>query len=172
MKQILLIMLLCIFVVLTYGIVHNQLTTRISLEYFTIGHHKIINSSAPTNLGIAWGLYSNWWIGLSFGILLSLAARAGNWKKRNVFSLVKPLCFVSLFSALAAGIAGYLGYKLTESGVLGLSATLSDAVPPAKHAPYIAALWMHTASYFAGTAGSLILALLVFTGRIRESKNK
>lgn len=165
-------MLLCIFVVVGYGILHNQLTTRISLEYFTIGHHKIIDSIAPTNLGVAWGIYSNWWIGISLGIFLSLAARAGNWKKRTATSLVKPLCFVSLFSAIAAGIAGFLGYRLTGSGVLGLSAPLSDVVPASNHAPYIAALWMHTASYFAGTAGSLILVALVFTGRIRESKSK
>lgn len=172
MKQIILIMLLCTFVVLTYGIVHNQFTTRINLEYFTIGHHKIINSIAPTNLGVAWGIYSNWWIGLSLGAILSLAARVGHWKKRDVRSLVKPLCFVSLFSALTAGIAGFLGYKLTGSGVLGLSAPLYDAVPVAKHASYIAALWMHTASYFAGIAGSLILVLLVFTRRIREFSSK
>ena len=161
-------MLLCTFVVLAYGILHNQITTRVNLEYFTIGHHKIINSTSPTALGVAWGVYSNWWIGLSFGVLLSLAGRAGKWPKRDALTLVKPVCLVALFSALAAGVAGFLGYKLTGSGVLGLSAPLCEAVPAVKHASYIAALWMHTASYFVGVAGSLILVLLVFTGRIRE----
>jgi len=168
MKQVVLIMLLCILVVLGYGILHNQITTRINLEYFTIGHHKIINSTSPTALGIAWGFYSNWWIGLSFGVLLSLASRAGNWTKRAAVTLVKPVCLVAVFSALAAGVAGFLGYKLTGNGVLGLSVPLSLSIPVSERASYIAALWMHTASYFAGVAGSMILVLLVFLRRIRE----
>ena len=170
MKQIILIISLCLFVTLTYGIVHNQLTTRISLEYFTIGHHKIIDSTSPTLLGIAWGIYSNWWVGLSLGILLAVVGRAGHWKKRDAYSFIKPLCFISLVSIIGAGIAGFLGYMLTDNGVLGLSAPLSTAVPASNHASYIAALWMHTASYFVATAASLILALFVFTRRISEHK--
>ncbi len=160
------------FVTMTYGILHNQITTRISLEYFTIGHCKIIDSTSPTLLGIAWGIYANWWVGLSIGVLFALVGRVGHWKKRDASSFVKPLCFMSLFSAIGAGVAGFLGYILTGKGILGLSAPLSSAVPASNHAPYIAALWMHTASYFVGTASGLIVALLVLTGRIEKHKKQ
>ena len=160
------------FVAMTYGILHNQITTRLSLEYFTIGHHKIIDSTSPTLLGIGWGIYANWWVGLSLGILLSIVGRAGHWKKRDASSFVKPLCLMSLVSAIGAGVAGFLGYILTGKGILGLSAPLASAVPVSNHASYIAALWMHTASYFVGTASGLIVALLVLTGRIEKHKKQ
>ncbi len=170
MKQATTIILLCIAAAVLYGIIHNQITVRISLEYFTIGHREIINSTSPTLLGIAWGIHPNWWVGLSLGILLAAAARAGKWPKRNARSLIKPLLLLFLISGAAAGTAGIFGYRLTGSGTLALYEPLASAVPAGGHAAYISALWMHTASYTAGTMGGLILTLFVFTGRIRAGK--
>ncbi len=172
MKQTVIIILLCVAATVLYGIVHNQVTTRISLEYFTIGHCEIISSTSPTLLGIAWGIHPNWWVGLSLGVLLAAAARAGKWPKRDARSLVKPLLILLLISGIAAGIAGIAGYRLTGNGTLGLYEPLASAVPASGHAAYISALWMHTASYTIGTMGGLILALFVFTGRIRAGKKK
>ncbi len=172
MKQTVLIISLCMLSAILYGIVHNQVTVRINLEYFTIGHRQIINSTSPTLLGIAWGIHPNWWVGIAMGVVLSLAGRAGKWPKRDVRSFIKPILILLLVSGISSATAGILGYKLANSGTLALYEPLSSLVPAGGHASYISALWMHTASYTAGTMGGLILALFVFTGRIRSSVPK
>lgn len=171
MKQTAKIILLCMATAIIYGIVHNQITVRISLEYFTIGHREIISSTSPTMLGIAWGIHPNWWVGLSMGVFLAIAGRAGKWPKRNVRSFVKPILLLFLISGAASATAGIMGYRLTNSGTLGLYGPLASSVPASGHAAYISALWMHTASYTVGTMGCLITGLLVFTGRIRSANN-
>ncbi|MFO0941023.1 MAG: hypothetical protein U0930_09660 [Pirellulales bacterium] len=35
---------------------HDQITARICIEYFTIGHPRIIPTDDPTILGIVWGI--------------------------------------------------------------------------------------------------------------------
>ncbi|MCK5841603.1 MAG: hypothetical protein KAH31_05525 [Candidatus Sabulitectum sp.] len=169
MKQTAKIILLCMTAAIFYGIVHNQVTVRISLEYFTIGHRALISSTSPTLMGIAWGVHPNWWVGMSMGIILAAAARLGKWPKRDVRSLIKPLLILFLISGMASATAGILGYRLANSGTLGLYGPLASSVPASGHAAYISALWMHTASYTVGTMGALILSLLVFTGRIRSA---
>ncbi len=172
MKQTAKIILLCMVLAILYGIVHNQITVRISLEYFTIGHRALISSTSPTLMGIAWGVHPNWWVGLSMGVLLAIAGRAGKWPKRNARFFVRPLLMLFLVSGIASATAGILGYRLTNSGTLGLYGSLASTVPASGHAAYISALWMHTASYTAGTMGAFIISLLVFTGRIRSAGKK
>jgi hypothetical protein len=170
MKQVAYIIVLCMLTAMLYGTVHNQFTTRISLEYFTLGHPKIISFTSPTLLGIAWGIHPNWWVGISLGILFSITGRAGKWPKRNARSFVKPLLILFLASAIGSATAGILGYHFAKAGALGLYEPLYSAVPRDGHTAYIAALWMHTASYTVATTGGLITALLVFTGRVRTWK--
>jgi hypothetical protein len=46
---------------IAYGILHDQVTARVCLEYFTIGHPPLIPSQSPTLLAIAWGIVATWW---------------------------------------------------------------------------------------------------------------
>ena len=39
--QALLIILLCIFAAIVYGIIHDQITARVCIEYFTVGHPPV-----------------------------------------------------------------------------------------------------------------------------------
>lgn len=41
---------------IAYGIFLDLITTRICIEYFTIGHIPIIASKEPIDLAIAWGI--------------------------------------------------------------------------------------------------------------------
>ncbi len=170
MKQIAYIILLCMAAAMLFGVVHNQFSARISTEYFTLGHRKLINSTSPTLMGIAWGIHPNWWVGMSLGVLFSAAGRAGKWPRRNARSFIKPLLFLFLASAIGSATAGILGYHLANAGVLDLYEPLYSEVPPEAHAAYISALWMHTASYTVASMGGLITALFVFTGRVRALK--
>jgi hypothetical protein len=46
------IVALCIVAAVVYGIVHDQVTARICLEYFTEFHPPVFLTSSPTLLGL------------------------------------------------------------------------------------------------------------------------
>ena len=48
------IVVLCIGMAITYGILHDQVTARVCVEYFTIGHEPIFGTDSPTLLGLGW----------------------------------------------------------------------------------------------------------------------
>ena len=45
-----------------YGIIHDQITARICLEYFTIGHTPVFATTSPTLLALGWGVIATWWL--------------------------------------------------------------------------------------------------------------
>src|SRR5881392_4146488 len=109
--QFLFIVALCVVAAITYGIVHDQVTARVCVEYFTIGHAPIFGTDDPTLLGLGWGVIATWWVGLLLGVPLAVAARAGSRPKRSLGSLVRPiigLLAVMACCALIAGVAGWL----------------------------------------------------------------
>jgi len=153
-----------------FGIVHNQISARVSIEYFTVGHSRIIDSVSPVLLGIAWGVKSTWWVGLCLGILLSLAARTGNWPVRSAASLVKPMLTLVLFCAASSASFGIAGYLLSARGMISVCRYMIPSISPDRHAAFVSALWMHTASYTAAAMGGLILSVRTFAGRLSAGK--
>jgi hypothetical protein len=162
------IIVLCILSCITYGIVHDQVTARICVEYFTIGHPPVFATASPTLLGIGWGIIASWWVGLILGLPLALAARAGRWPKRNAGSLVKPLACLLLACALGALLAGLIGHQLAASGKVWLMEPLASLVPKARHVAFLTDLWAHDASYLLGFLGGFVLAVVVFVSRVRQ----
>ena len=52
-----------------YGVLHDQITTRICLEYYMTGNHpRLLNTNSPTLHGLVWGVIATWWVGLGLGI--------------------------------------------------------------------------------------------------------
>ena len=72
--QAIAIVALCIGSAVAYGILHDQVTARVCVEYFTIGHPPVFSAVSPTMLGIGWGIIATWWVGLLLGIPLAVAA--------------------------------------------------------------------------------------------------
>lgn len=60
-----------------YGVVHDQITVRISPEYLMDWHPEIVPSQDPTVVALAWGVVATWWFGLILGAVLSAAATLG-----------------------------------------------------------------------------------------------
>lgn len=71
------VVLLAVLAAVTYGIVHDQVTVRVSLEYFTIGHPPVFDTDSPTLLALGWGVLATWWVGLPLGFLLATASQVG-----------------------------------------------------------------------------------------------
>src|SRR5262245_4206019 len=163
--QFLAIVALCVSAAVTYGILHDQVTARVCVEYFTIGHPPIFDTDDPTLLGIGWGVLATWWVGALLGIMLAVAARAGSRPGRSAASLVRPVAWLLLLTAGCAFLAGLVGWALASAGAVVLVGPLADDVPPEKHVAFLADLWAHSASYLAGCVGGLVVAARVWRSR-------
>lgn len=164
------IVALCTLAAVVYGIAHDQVTARICVEYFTIGHPRVVESTSPTVLGAVWGVLATWWVGVGLGGLWALAARLGPRPKLEPRRFVKPALVVMLVSALAAFCVGLLGHELAVNDIVILRGDLAENVPSDRHVAFLACLWAHSASYFAGALGGLFIAITSWRARGRLSQ--
>ena len=153
------IILLCIASAIVYGIAHDLVTARVSIEYFTIGHPRVLQTDSPTVLAIIWGVAATWWVGLMLGVSLALTSRMGARPKLIAKSHVRPIVLLLIAMAICAAIAGIIGFNFARTGTVTLIGRLAANVPEEKHVPFIAALWAHTASYLVGLSGGIILCV-------------
>jgi len=159
------ILLLSEFAAIGYGIVHDQITARVCVEYFSIGHPPIFPTDDPTLLGLGWGIIATWWVGLILGFGLALAARAGPRPPRTVLSLIRPILFLLMATFLSAAMIGVVGYCLAQSDSISLLEPTSSRVPRDKHSLFLADLWAHNASYMVGSLGGLLVMVRVWRSR-------
>ena len=103
--QALSIVLMSIVAAVIYGILHDQITARVCVEYFTIGHPPVFETDDPTLLGLGWGVIATWWAGLLIGVPLAIAARVGSRPKRSVGTLFRPIANLLCSMAICACLA-------------------------------------------------------------------
>jgi hypothetical protein len=166
------IVLFSIAAAVFYGIVHDQVSARVCLEYFTIGHPPVFKTTSPTLLALGWGVIATWWIGLPLGIFLACASRLGTWPRLTARDLVRPTLVLVLVMGLFAVFFGWRGYVRAEAGTVKLPPALFAAVPLDKHGAFIADWFAHTASYAVGTMGGFSLCFWTLRKRWRAMKNK
>jgi len=167
--QWLAIVVLSILACITYGIIHDQITARICVEYFTIGHPQIIPTDDPTILGFVWGIIATWWVGVLLGVPLATIARIGSRPKKTAGSLFPPMAILFGCSAIFAVLTGSIGYVAASMGWVWLVGPIAENVPQEKHVPFLVDLWVHRASYLGGFAGGNILMVWVWRSRGRAS---
>ncbi len=56
------------------GVVHDQVTVRVCLEYFTIGHPRVFSTESPTWLALGWGIIASGWVGFLLGVFVALTS--------------------------------------------------------------------------------------------------
>src|SRR5256885_1852272 len=122
------ILLLCVAAAIIYGILHDQVTAHVCVEYFTIGHPPVFDTDSPTLLAFGWGVIATWWVGVLLGVPLALAARAGSRPPRSTRSLLRPVLILLALMAAAAIVCGFIGYLLGRSGVVRLLEPLASRV--------------------------------------------
>jgi hypothetical protein len=150
---------------------HNQITARVCIEYFTIGHPPLVPTNNPTLIAIAWGFTATWWLGLFIGIFIAIASRIGRWQPLTVRDLLRPgavLFITAGVIALIAGITGYFAANYVSFNYF--FPEYYDLIPEGKHARFFADLWAHTASYSVGEIGSIILCIWILVHRRRLSQ--
>lgn len=154
------IVLMSIAGAVLYGVAHDQVTARVCVEYFTIGHPPVFPTDSPTLLALGWGIIATWWYGLLLGIPLALAARAGSKPKTRAVTLRRPMGFLLLRVAVYTVLGGLAGYYAAKQGWVNLVDSLAHRIVPDKEAAFIAVLWAHWTAY-----GSAILEGLAFCVR-------
>lgn len=159
------IVVLAVLAAIGYGIAHDQVTARICVEYFTIGHPPLVPTTSPTLLALAWGVVATWWVGLPLGILLAFAARSGRRPRLTAAELRRPIAIVLLVMAASAAVAGAVGGILARRGVVWMAAPFDRLIPPGRQVPFLIDLWAHSASYLVGVVGGV--ALVIWTWRAR-----
>jgi hypothetical protein len=161
------ILLLSVVSCVVYGILHDQVTARICVEYFTVGHPPVFRTEDPTLLAFGWGTIATWWVGVFLGIPLATAARLGSRPKRSAISLIRPIAAMSVCVGFFALVAGFAGYFFASKGWVFLYPPLAFQIPQEKHVPFIVDLFAHNASYLGGFLGGIVLAAWVWWTRIR-----
>lgn len=147
--------------VLAYAVVHDQITVRLSPEYFTIGHPALFETDQPARIALGWGVVTGALLGLPAGFLLASAARSGKRRPVDVRRVVRPLGLLVALTAGAATISGATGYALADAGRISLDPPFASFVEPERHARYLAARWAHGASYAVGLVGIGILIVSI-----------
>ena len=167
--QFLAIVLTCVFAAVGYGIVHDQITARVCVEYFTVGHPPVFDTADPTLLGLGWGVIATWWVGLLLGVPLAVAARAGSRPKWSVKMLLRPIAYLLVVLAVSALLAGIAGWLLARSGAVILVGPIARELPADRHVPFLVDTWTHSASYLVGLVGGIVVVFRVWASRRRTT---
>lgn len=168
--QFLAITLMSLAAAVLYGVLHDQVTIRVCLEYFTVFHRTILVDPSPTVLAGAWGVLATWWMGLPLGVLLATAARLGPAPRRTAAELWRPLARLLLLMACAAALACCAGYLASRLGWAEMPAGWAGQIPPERHDNFLAAWWAHNTSYGIAAIGGLWLVGRTAATRRRAPK--
>ena len=161
------IIALCIGSAVLYGILHDQVTARVCVEYFTIGHPRVFDTDSPTLLALGWGVIATWWVGLLLGFSAALVSRVGPWPKYSAALLLRPVAGLLVVMGCASLLAGIIGYFVAKAGGAWLVEPLRSQVPAEKHIAFLADLWSHITAYVIGFVGGIVLCVWVLFKRWR-----
>jgi len=164
------IILLCVGAGILYGILHDQVTARVCVEYFTIGHPPVFDTESPTLLAFGWGVLATWWVGLFLGILMALASRVGTLPKYTAAHLIRPIAGLLVVMGCASLLAGIAGYFMADTGRVWLNEPLRLQLSREKELAFIADLWAHCTAYGVAAVGGIGLCFRVPFSRWRMSR--
>lgn len=162
--------LLCLFGAIAFGIVHDLVTANSCVEYFTIGHPKVIESENPFLLALVWGVLATWWVGLILGTLIVLSNAIGK-RDKVPFAIIRSYVIrLLLIMILTSALAGITGYILANTGVIYLVGELVDQIPSGKHSVFLAVAWAHLSSYIVGFIGGIVICMKVWMKRTNPAR--
>lgn len=152
-----------------YGVVHDQITVRISPEYLVDWHPTIIPSRDPTVVALAWGIVATWWFGLILGSLLGATAILGRWPRAPWAWVMRTMAGIFVFAALAATVSGVV----TKALRIELPDLFGPPYPDLSREGRLAfsqAAVIHSTSYWTAGLGAGLGAGLILLRRRRSAR--
>ena len=165
------IILLCVVAVVLYGILLDQITIRVCIEYFTVFHPPVFATRSPTLLALGWGIVATWWAGILLGVPLALVARAGSRPQLSVSKLLRPVVRLLALMAGCALMAGVAGFFLARRGLIGQPEWMIQVLAQSDYPRFVADWCAHGASYASGVLGGVVLCILQYRKRIARSRS-
>jgi hypothetical protein len=159
------IILLGVAVATTYGVLHDQITVRLCIEYFTIAHPPLFRTTSPMVLGACWGVAATFWVGVVLGLLLALVSQSAGQPPVPIRRLFRVMLALVAGTAALATLAGVVGFELSRHGIVAIPAEFSDAVRPSDHYRFMAVWFAHGASYLGGMAGGAVVIFRIWRER-------
>jgi hypothetical protein len=157
MIEFLKIVFLGVIAAMGYGVAHDQVTARVCVEYFTIGHPPILGTESPTLLALGWGVLGTWRVGLVLGVATAIFARLGSRPPLCARRLARPVAVLLLGVAISSLMFGLLGHSLAVHRLISVDSSLVWGVPRSSHVRFVADLWAHRAAYLSGYFGAVLL---------------
>ncbi len=110
-----LLLLLGMLVTLIFNIGQQVFLVYYCPTYYT----QYLNNDFPTNnqllLGLDWGFFASWWIGLPLSIIFVLVARVGTWPQRSARQIL-PIALALIVGLWVSGLLfGALGYATAQA---------------------------------------------------------
>jgi hypothetical protein len=159
------IALLAVLAAMVYGVLHDQITARVCVECFTVGHPPVFDTTDPTLLALGWGIIATWWVGAFLGVPAAALAQIGPWPKVTARRLLAPIGVLLTTMAVASLLAGVVGYWLAGAGHLSLGPGLASRLGPEKIQPFLADASAHLAAYAVGAMGGIVLWVWILRQR-------
>ena len=164
------VLLLCVGGAVGYGIVHDQITARLCIEYFTVAHPPLpwLHSTSPTVVGLAWGFAATFPVGLALGFPLALASQLPQGLAPVPLGrIAKSIAILLCVMAAAAFLSGVIGFELSRCGRIDTWDCWSDEIPVSQHHRFVAVWFAHNASYLFGLLGGVLLIFTTWNQRGR-----
>jgi hypothetical protein len=161
------IILLCVAAAIVYGICQDMITTRVCVEYFTIGHPPIFGGTEnPTLLALGWGVIATWWVGLGLGVPTAFFARIGSRPRMTWREVKRPILILMAIVGVSAVLAGVVGYLIWG----GFIRTYFPEIPAERADMFAADAFAHESAYFVGFIGGVLTWGWIWWQRRRLSK--
>ena len=109
------VILLSILAACAYGVIHDQITIRLCLEYFTVAHPPLFHTTSPTLLALCWGVAATAGIGAVLGMVLALVSQSGP-APYPISRVARLILLLLTAMAGSAVVAGVVGYQLSQRG--------------------------------------------------------
>jgi hypothetical protein len=149
-RPLLRIILLCSVAMIGYAMIQDQISVRLSAEYFTIGHPPIPGLAHPTLLGIAWGFLGGFPGGIMLGVPAALLATVGPFPQLSARTLTRPILTFLGGVAIATLIAGVSGWYNATVVNIAIGQPWATAIPPAHHRAFFVVACAHFGTYLGG----------------------
>ncbi len=159
------VILVSLLAAIAYGIIHDQITAHICVEYFSVAHPPLFHTDSPTILAFCWGVSATAALGAVFGTILANVSQSEGWPPYPLGKLCRSLLILLAAMALAAYLAGVLGFELSRHSIIALPDTFAELIPRSRHDRFMAVWFAHCASYIAGLAGGAFLVIRIWRQR-------
>ena len=159
--------LFAVLAAIGYGIIHDQVTAHVCVEYFSIAHPPVFPTQSPFLLALGWGVIATWWVGLPLGIGAAAASRLGPRHKLTLRDILPMVLWLLAVMAISALIAGAVTAYLVMAGRLDVPGGWAAVIPRDKWVAFSFDAGAHLASYAMGALGGLFVIARIVWLRVR-----